>query len=354
MNKEKKEAKKAAKAEKKAEKGQKNPEIVKSVISSITAVACVAAVVVTSLGITNKICDTNKEIAEKAGTSASSAVNGGTADDSFADSGVADDTAADFGDDTAADDAGLTDDTGSTDTSAADTGSSSSSTGSSSSSKPSKTDGAPVGTDVAKIVAYYNTVANNTKAYTGKMVITGKQGASTKITDTSFPKAAMDIANGMLPNDYDGDSRNYTVVNGKTADGKSIQKILPIDGDAKMSKLPASGVQSAQCAKSGSGYKIQIKLKPESTKSFSVQPANHKVCMDCLNMTDEDLKPFVCENCNIGYNGGTITAVVNDKGLITEFKVYNPMHITGTLKWTVISGTAVIDASWRQELKIAY
>ena len=186
------------------------------------------------------------------------------------------------------------------------------------------------------------------------MVIKGKQGASTKITDTSFPKAAMSIANGMLPNDYDGDSRNYTVTNGKAADGKSIQKILPIDGDALMSKLPASGVQSASCTKSGNGYKIQIKLKPESTNSFSVQPPNHKACMDCLNMTDEDLKPFTCENCTIGYNGGTITANVNDKGLITEFHVYNPMHITGTLKWTAIKGTAVIDASWKQDLTIAH
>ena len=357
---EKKEAKKAAKAEKKAAKGEKNPEIVKSVISSVTAVACVAAMVVTSLSITDKICNTNKDIAAKAGTSNGTAatstdtgLGGNTAADDF---GAADDTAADLGGDTATDDFGAADDTAApADTGSSDTGSSSGSGSSSTGSKTNdKEDGAPVGTDVAKIVAYYNTVANNTKAYKGKMVITGKQGASTKITDTSFPKAAMDIANGMLPNDYAGDNRNYTVTNGKAADGKSIEKILPIDGDAKMSKLPASGVQSAQCAKSGNGYKLQIKLKPESTNSFSVQPPNHKACMDCLNMTDDDLKPFTCENCNIGYQGGTITATVNDKGLITEFKVYNPMHITGNLKWTVISGSAVIDASWRQELTIAY
>ena len=346
MAKENKAEKKAAKAEKKA---NRNPEIIKSVISAVTSVACVAAIVATSLSITDKICDTNKSIAEtSAKNPASSIVStdiGGTEDPGVVDPATEEPAAED-----PATEEPAAEDPATEEPAAAETPSDTKAD-----SKPAaSTDSAPVGSDVAKIVAYYNTVANNTKAYKGKMVIKGKQGASTKITDTSFPKAAMDIANGMLPNDYDGDSRNYTVTNGQAADGKSIQKILPIDGDAKMSKLPASGVQSAKCTKSGSGYKIELKLKPEKTNSFSVQPPNHKVCMDCLNMTDEDLKPFTCENCVIGYNGGTITATVNDKGLITEFHVYNPMHITGTLKWTVISGTAVIDANWKQDLTIAY
>ncbi|MCQ2479763.1 MAG: hypothetical protein MJ120_03900, partial [Clostridia bacterium] len=234
---------------------------------------------------------------------------------------------------------------------------SSSSSSSSSSASKADADAAPVGTDISKIVPYYNKVANATKAYKGKITFKAKQGASTKITDTSFPKAAMNIANGMLPNDYPTDgsfNRNYVITNGQSSDGKSINKILPIDGDSAMSKLTAAGVASAKCAKSGNGYKIEIKLKPESTNSFSVQPPQHKACMDCLNMTDEDLKPFTCENCNIGYQGGTIMAVVNDKGLLTEFHAYNPMHITGTLKWTAISGTAVIDANWKRDAYMAY
>lgn len=346
--------KKAAKAEKKA---NRNPEVTKSVISSVTAVACVVAVVLTSLSITDKICDTNKSIAETAAKNPGSSIStdiGGVDDPTSTD--VVPGTDDPATEDPTTEDPAATEDP-STDAPAADNGSSSSSSSSSSSKPAASGDSVPVGTDVAKIVAYYNKVANATKAYKGKMTIKARQGASTKITDTSFPKAAMNIANGMLPNDYPTDgsyNRNYVVTNGKAADGKSINKILPIDNDPAMSKLPASGVASAKCAKSGNGYKIEIKLKPESTNSFSKQPPNHKACMDCLNMTDEDLKPFTCENCNIGYNGGTITAVVNDKGLLTEFKAYNPMHITGTLKWTAISGTAVIDASWRQEVVIAY
>ncbi len=329
----------------------KNPEIIKSVISAVTAVACVAAIAVTSLSITDKICETNKSIAETTAASSNAALPtdiGGTEDPAPEETDVNEPVEEEpVSEKPSEEEPGE-------DNSASDSSDTSKETKKEASKKEEKSDSVPVGSDVAKIVAYYNKVANDTKAYKGKMVIKGKQGASTKITETSFPKAAMDIANGMLPNDYDGDSRNYTVTNGQSADGKSIQKILPIDGDAKMSKLPASGVQTAKCSKSGNGYKIELKLKPENTNSFSVQPPNHKACMDCLNMTDEDLKPFTCENCNIGYNGGTITATVNDKGLITEFKVYNPMHITGTLKWTIISGTAVIDANWRQELTIEY
>ncbi|MCQ2471590.1 MAG: hypothetical protein MJ147_06080 [Clostridia bacterium] len=367
MAKENKADKKAAKAEakaaKKAEKGEKNPEIVKSVISSVTAVACVAAMVVTSLSITDKICNTNKDIAEKASTGAGSAITStdtGSADVAGSDDagltddiGGADDTAS--ADDTSvADDTSAPADDSSSSSSSSSTPSSSSSSSSSSASK-ADADAAPVGTDVAKVVAYYNKVANATKAYKGKITFKAKQGASTKITDTSFPKAAMNIANGMLPNDYPSDfNKNYVFTNGKAADGTSINKVLPIEGEGVMSKLSASGVASAKCAKSGNGYKIEIKLKPESTNSFSVQPPQHKACMNCLDMTDDDLKPFTCENCNIGYQGGTIMAVVNDKGLLTEFHAYNPMHITGTLKWTAISGTAVIDANWRRDAYMAY
>lgn len=366
MSKETKEAKKAAKAEKKAAKGEKNPEIVKSVISAVTAVACVASIIVTSLSITDKVCKTNEDIAAKAGTAGgSSAVStdtGAVADDTAtADDFAADDTTAtdDFG----TDDATAADDSSSDDTAATvDTGSSSSSSSSSSTSSgtktPAKEDGAPVGSDVAKVVAYYNKVANATKAYKGKMVIKGKQGANTKITETSFPDIAIKVANGMLPNDYSDakkNGRNYTVTNGVASDGTPIAKILPIPDDAKMSKLDPSGVLTASCTKAGNGYNIDIKLKPESTTSFEEQPKHHKSCMDCLNMTSKDLEPFTCQNCKIGYPGGTIKATVNDKGLLTSFVVYNPYHITGTLNFkNLFDGTAVIDASWRQELTIAY
>lgn len=343
---EKKAAKKAAKAEKRA---NRNPEIVKTVISSVTAVACVIAVVVTSLSITDKVCETNKTLASNASTSGNTA-----SEDSFNEDFGTNDTSADVATDdtTATEDTAAGEDATAADDTTADTSSSSGST-----STATTTSGAPVGTDVAKIVAYYNSVANATKAYKGKMVIKARQGSTTKITETSFPDAAMSIANGMLPNDFPTDgsyNKNYTVTNGVATDGRSIKNILPIDDSAKMSTLAASGVKSAKCAKSGNGYKIEIKLKPESTNSFDIQPTNHKACMDCLNMTSKDLEPFTCESCKINYTGGTIIAVVNDKGLLTEFKVNNPLHITGTLKWTVVKGDATIDASWRQEVVIAY
>ncbi len=356
MDKEKKAEKKAKKAEKKA---NRNPEVIKAIISSVTAVACVVAVVVTSLSITDKVCETNQTIAE--GSGSSSASNNAAGEDPFSDFGGEDDNGST---DNGSTDSGITDN-GSTDSGITDNGSSSgsssssgnnssgnNSSGNNSSGNNSSSSSVPVGTDISKIVSYYNKAANDTKAYKGTMKLDITQGATTKITETSFPKAAMNIANKMLPNDYPT-KKNYTVSNGKAGD-KDISKILPIEGNAKMSTLAASGVASASCVKGNGGYKVVIKLKPESVNSFSKQPVNHASCMACLDMSDEDLKPFVCENCNINYQGGTITAIINEKGLLTGFDAYNPMHITGTLSWTAIKGTATIDASWRRTVKFAY
>lgn len=366
MSKESKAAKKAAKAEKKAAKKANkqpaSPEIAKATISAITAVICVVAIILTSVSITNKICETNLNIAKENPASNGSAVNGevdpGAADpDTPADPGTVDpDTPADPGTvdpDTPAD-------PGSTDPTTPSGGDSGSDT-----TKPGSTNtstGAPVGTDIAKIVTYYNAAANATKAYKGTMKLTIVQGSTSKITETSFPSAAVSIAEGLLPNDYPT-NKTFTVTNGNgvgknltknTDETKSINKILPIDDSPKMSTLVAAGVQSASCTKVSNGYKVVIKLKAETVTSFSQKPKHHSSCMDVLNITDEDIKPFTAKSMNIKYTGATLTAVVNDKNMLASFNVNEPMDISGSLEWGLIKGTAKIAASWRQDVKFAY
>lgn len=368
MSKESKAAKKAAKAEKKAAKKANkqpaSPEIVKAAISAITAVICVVAIVLTSVSITNKICETNLNIAKENPASNSSAVNGnvdpGTVDpDTPADPGAVDpDAPADPGTvdpDTPAD-------PGTTDPTTPSGGNSGSNTA-----KPGSTNtatGAPVGTDIAKIVTYYNAAANATKAYKGTMKLTIVQGSSTKITETSFNDAIKAIGNKLLPNDYPT-NKTFTVKNGqgtgynerkKENENKSIDKILPIDDSPKMSTLVPAGVQSASCTKVSNGYKVVIKLKPETVTSFSQKPKHHSSCMDVLDITDEDIKPFTANSMNIKYTGATLTAVVNDKNMLASFNVNEPMYITGNLEYSKlrVSGSVVLDASWRQDVKFAY
>lgn len=358
---EKKAAKKAAKAEKKANKQPKNPEIVKSVISAVTALLCVVAIVLTGTNITNKICQTNLDIAEKypanSNNTSSGDVNGG----SDVDPGTADPSDPGAADPENPADPGTTDPAAPADNSGASTDNK----GGASTDKKA-TDGAPVGSDIAKIVAYYNAAANATKANKGKMTLDIVQGSTTKITETSFPNGIKNIGNKLLPNDY-GTKKHLTVTNGNAVgtkttvkgetknENKSINKILPIDNNPKMSTLTAAGVKSATCTKVSGGYKVVIKLKPEVVTSLSAKPTSHYACMDVLNISEDDLGGFKIEDCKIQYTGGTLTATVNDKNMLTYFDVVNPMHITGNLTYPpLVKGSAVIDASWKQTVTFKY
>ncbi len=358
---EKKAAKKAAKAEKKANKQPKNPEIVKTVISAVTALLCVVAIVLTGTNITNKICKTNLDIAEKYPANSNNASSGDVNGGSDADPGAADPS-----DPGAADPANPAD-PGAADPSApADNNGGSTDNKGGASTDNKATDSAPVGSDIAKIVAYYNAAANATKANKGKMTLDIVQGSTTKITETSFSNTIKNIGNKLLPNDY-GTKKHLTVTNGNAVgtkttvkgetknENKSINKILPIDNNPKMSTLTAAGVQSATCTKVSGGYKVVIKLKSETVTSLSEKPKNHYSCMDVLNITEDDLGGFKIEDCKIQYTGGTLTATVNDKNMLTYFDVVNPMHITGNLTYPpLVKGSAVIDASWKQTVTFKY
>ena len=357
---EKKAAKKAAKAEKKANKQPKNPEIVKSVISAVTALLCVVAIVLTGTNITNKICQTNLDIAEKYPANSNNTSSGDVHGGSDVDPGTADPS------DPGAADPENPADPGATDPSApADNNGGSTDNKGGASTDKKATDGAPVGSDIAKIVAYYNAAANATKANKGKMTLDIVQGSTTKITETDFNDTVKSVGNKLLPNDY-GTKKHLTVTNGNAVgtkttvkgetknENKSINKILPIDNNPKMSTLTAAGVKSATCTKVSGGYKVVIKLKPEVVTSLSAKPTSHYACMDVLNISEDDLGGFKIENCKIQYSGGTLTATVNDKNMLTYFDVVNPMHITGKLKFGLIGGNATIDASWKQTVTFKY
>lgn len=358
---EKKAAKKAAKAEKKANKQPQNPEIVKSVISAVTALLCVVAIVLTGTNITNKICQTNLDIAEKYPASSNNASSGDVNGGSDVDPGAADPSDPGAADPANPADPGTTDPAAPAD----NNGGSTDNKGGTATDKKA-TDGAPVGSNIAKIVAYYNAAANATKANKGKMTLDIVQGSTTKITETSFPNGIKNIGNKLLPNDY-GTKKHLTVTNGNAVgtkttvkgetknENKSINKILPIDNNPKMSTLTAAGVKSATCTKVSGGYKVVIKLKPEVVTSLSAKPKSHYACMDVLNISEDDLGGFKIEDCKIQYTGGTLTATVNDKNMLTHFDVVNPMHITGNLTYPpLIKGSAVIDASWKQTVTFKY
>ena len=338
--------------EKKAKKAS-NPEMVKAIISAVTAVLCVVAVVLTSFSVVDQICNTNLEIAEKNAASAGTVSGSVSSDDSTtapeADAPVVDDSTATPDADAPADD------------SAADT-----TTPDADAPADNKEDaaGAPVGNDIAKIVAYYNAAANNTKAYKGTMKLNILQGTTSKITKSSLPNVAVEVANGLLPNDYPT-KKTFTVKNGQGEgynerkqenESKPLNDILPIDGNPKMSTLSPEGVKSAKCEKVAGGYKVTLVLKQEVIHSLDAKPKHHFSCMDVLDITSDDIKPFTAKQFDITYPGATLTATINDKNLLTEFDVNEPVLVDGVCAMAPIVNNAeiFIDASWKQNVKFAY
>ncbi len=220
----------------------------------------------------------------------------------------------------------------------------------------------PVGNDVAKIVEYYNTAANNTKAYNGTFKLDMVQGVTTAITQTSLPNVAVSIANSLLPNDYPT-KKTFTVTNGQgtgrnettgTNETAPIADILPVVGADEMSRLSADGVKSAACVETADGYKVTIVLKPETVHSLDDAPLHHSSCVNVLDITADDLKPFTAKTMDIKYMGTTIIATINENNLLTEFDVNNPVDASGEIEWTIITASVVIDAKWRQNVKFTY
>ncbi len=205
----------------------------------------------------------------------------------------------------------------------------------------------------AEIVEYYNKAANASKAYAGEMKLHIVQGTTVAITDTTLSSALVKTANGMLPNDYPT-TLDYTVKNGVATDKTPVKDILPIKGKDAMSELTADDVKDAKIEKTENGFRIEIDILPETYTSISAVPVHHAKCMDILAISEDDLKPFTLQKCNLDYLGGKIVAVVNADGLLDSADIYNPMHIYGEVKILGKNQSANLDGSWKQNIQFTY
>jgi len=211
---------------------------------------------------------------------------------------------------------------------------------------------------IAEIVTLYNNAANATKAYKGVVKATKYSGTTTKINSMSPDmKVLKDKAKEMLPNDYEKKA-SITFKNGKDIKGKeTLVRYLPRDGEAKMSVLQAAGVKSATCTKTGTGWKIVITLKAETVNSLNKKPKYHAQCMDTLNMSDDDLKPFkLTGSPTVTYTDKTtIISTVNAKGLLNNVHVAEPARIKGTLSWSFVDLIKLdVTGTWKQDITLTY
>jgi hypothetical protein len=215
---------------------------------------------------------------------------------------------------------------------------------------------APVGGSIADIVKFYNQYANATKAYTGKVTIKRVDGTTGKIEalkpdwDSIRKEAA-----GMLAdlNSYP-ETTTKTFVNGMSGTD-SLQKFLPRSDVKTLSELQPAGVKSATCTVSGTGWKVSIVLKPETTNNLNDKPTYHSQCMDTVDISNDDLEPFTLGGAVVTYQGGTINAQINNKGLLDSLNLFEPDSISGTLKLSFINLiTTTIAGTWQSETTYTY
>ncbi|MEI6578557.1 MAG: hypothetical protein WCN92_03740 [Eubacteriales bacterium] len=215
---------------------------------------------------------------------------------------------------------------------------------------------APVGGTIAQIVAFYNQYANATKAFKGKVTIDRTDGTTGKIQALS-PDISLirNEATSMLKgiNTYPQHA-NKTFVNGMSGTD-SLQKFLPRSDYKTLSELQAAGVKSASCVKNGTGWKVSIVLKPEQTTNLNDHPKYNYQCMDTVNISNDDLKPFTLGGAQVSYKGSTIAAQINSKGFLDTLTLYEPDSISGTLKYSFINLiTTTIVGTWQSKTIYTY
>lgn len=214
---------------------------------------------------------------------------------------------------------------------------------------------APVNGTIAQIVAFYNQYANATKAYKGKVTVSGRQGTTTTIKSVTGGSIVKDLAQKMVPNDFKTITTK-TFKNGVQVGGTStLKKALPCDDSDKMSTLEPAGVKSATCVQNGNTWKVVITLKEEVCNNLNDVPRYHAQCMDTVSISANDLKPFTLVSAKVIYTDKTtITAIVNQKGLLDYVGIYEPDDLTGTLKYGFVKVNAVLTGTWQQYLNFSY
>jgi hypothetical protein len=218
--------------------------------------------------------------------------------------------------------------------------------------KPADTVNAPVGGTAAQIVSFYNKRADELRTYKGKVTVTKKDGTVTVINSISGGNVVKNLAQDMLPNDYTT-KPTLTFTNGKSG-STTLTKHLPRGDQAKMSVLEPAGVSSASCVKSGSGWKVTIALKKETVNSLSGVPKYTSQCMDTLDLTADDLKPFTLQSARVDYVNCKIEAVLDAQGSITKLDITTPAQITGKLKYGILGINADVTGTYKGNYTFAY
>ncbi len=212
----------------------------------------------------------------------------------------------------------------------------------------------PLGYNKAQLVDYYNAALK--KSYTYKMNVSKVENVTVEVGKVNikagFSIDATKMANSIISNNTkkNGVVQTKSFVGGTaTDDGTSVQKfVLPTN-------LYADAVQDINITQSGQGYKMVIKLKPETCAHNGVAEYNAS-CSWPLDVGVIDFGQAVTiQECTFNYPGTVLTAMIDAQGRVYAVQTDMPLHVSNA-KATAVGATITvesIDGRWicKNELK---
>lgn len=321
-----------------------------TIIKSVTAVLCVVAVCVSSVLAVGKYGDAMIETAKNTPAAAASTSAGGSS--ASTDTGTGDATVDPSATpDAGAADAGTTDPTADSGSTATDSGSASTGGSASSGSTSSGTGSAssakdPTSYSKAEIVNYYNTSLKN--SYKQKVSVSRSEKIDIVVDRTKPDSSAIvSLANKIVQNYAKENVVSKSFTGGKASDGTLIANFCPKTG------LTADGAKSATVKKSGSNYVITINVVSEKA-TLNSAPKYNKLCAAPLDLNTVDLFGLKITKADFNYPATVLTATVDANGRVLNSSVYQPLNGTGGGKFIAISLEGTAHGSWTQKCTYKY
>lgn len=187
----------------------------------------------------------------------------------------------------------------------------------------------------AEIVAAYNKVVNEAKAYTGKVTLKKHDIINVQLKD--LPSIAEKIITPVITKLTTTNPEEYVFEGGKDVNDPNrfvSHKIVPGGRDVAVQE---AGVANATAsATPDGGYTMSITFIAETSTfdgtSTTSEPTHHKTAMDPLELGSLDLGPISISNADLSYPGATMTATVDAQGRLVKLEQKLPLEGTGTGK----------------------
>lgn len=299
-----------------------------TVFKSVTVFLCVIALCISSVSIFGKISDSMVESAKYQTASPS---NVGSSSVGGAEQGgdVSVEPDADIpSDDASSGDVDVTDESGDTDATQADSNSGSSSDAASSDKNTSSSSGtaSKKPSTQAEILNYFNTATNKVKtsAKGGVKNYEKNTQAGTFALSGVF-KSFSGVVNSLVEKNM-GEKEGHTNLKMSKADLKTL---YPVENESWSSKLTTSNISSATLAEKNGNYVITIKVKTDADSTNPTHGSgNHGKAFSIVQVSTildnaGPLKSMLEGNVKIGYRDGKIVATIDPKtGNLTHVNYY--------------------------------